>query len=120
MSKKILVVDDETPNRSVVSRFVNVCGYETYQADNGQTGLEIVLSQHPDMVITDINMPVMDGLELIRRLREDDLTKNTKIIVLSGRPENEQKSIDAGADAYISKPYNLSELKKTIHRYLGE
>jgi two-component system, OmpR family, KDP operon response regulator KdpE len=107
--KHILVVDDESQITRVLRTSLSSHGYDIRVANDGETALEIMKDWSPDMVITDLAMPNMDGLELCRRLR----TKTRiPIIVLSVRGEERTKvqALDAGADDYITKPFGMEEL----------
>ncbi len=107
--KHILVVDDESQITRVLRTSLSSHGYDIRVANDGETALEIMKDWSPDMVITDLAMPNMDGLELCRRLR----TKTQiPIIVLSVRGEERTKvqALDAGADDYVTKPFGIEEL----------
>ena len=107
--KHILVVDDESQITRVLRTSLSSHGYDIRVANDGETALEIMKDWSPDMVITDLAMPNMDGLELCRRLR----TKTQiPIIVLSVRGEERTKvqALDAGADDYVTKPFGMEEL----------
>src|ERR1700674_337573 len=107
--KHILVVDDESQITRVLRTSLSSHGYDIRVANDGETALEIMKDWSPDLVITDLAMPNMDGLELCRRLR----TKTQiPIIVLSVRDEERTKvqALDAGADDYVTKPFSVNEL----------
>src|SRR5438128_7347505 len=107
--KHILVVDDESQITRVLRTSLSSHGYDIRVANDGETALEIMKDWSPDLVITDLAMPNMDGLELCRRLR----TKTQiPIIVLSvkGEERSKVKALDAGADDYVTKPFGMSEL----------
>jgi two-component system KDP operon response regulator KdpE len=107
--KHILVVDDESQITRVLRTSLSSHGYDIRVANDGETALEIMKDWSPDMVITDLAMPNMDGLELCRRLR---LSTRIPIIVLSVRGEERTKvkALDAGADDYVTKPFGMEEL----------
>ncbi len=107
--KHILVVDDEPQITRVLRTSLSSHGYDIRAANDGETALEIMKDWSPDLVITDLAMPNMDGLELCRRLRAK--TK-IPIIVLSVRGEERTKvkALDAGADDYVTKPFGMEEL----------
>ncbi|MGA9528715.1 MAG: response regulator transcription factor [Terriglobales bacterium] len=115
--KHILVVDDETQITRVLRTSLSTHGYDIRVANDGETALEIMKDWAPDLVITDLAMPNMDGLELCRRLR----TKSeVPIIVLSVRGEERTKvkALDAGADDYITKPFGMEELLARVRANL--
>ena len=115
--KHILVVDDESQITRVLRTSLSSHGYDIRGANYGETALEIMKDWSPDMVITDVAMPNMDGLELCRRLR----TKTQiPIIVLSVRGEERTKvkALDAGADDYVTKPFGMEELLARVRANL--
>src|ERR1700681_1401430 len=107
--RRILVVDDESQITRVLRTSLSSQGYDIRVANDGETALEIMKDSTPDLVITDLFMPNMDGLELCRRVRA--VTK-IPIIVLSVRGEEKTKvqALDAGADDYVTKPFGIEEL----------
>ena len=115
--KRILVVDDEPQITRVLRTSLSSHGYDIRVANNGETALEIMKDWSPDLVITDLAMPNMDGLELCRRLR----TKaQIPILVLSVRGEERTKvkALDAGADDYVTKPFGIEELLARVRANL--
>ncbi|MBZ5657510.1 MAG: response regulator transcription factor [Acidobacteriia bacterium] len=115
--KHILVVDDESQITRVLRTSLSSHGYDIRVANDGETALEIMKDWAPDLVITDLAMPNMDGLELCRRLR----TKTQiPIIVLSVRGEERTKvkALDAGADDYVTKPFGMEELLARVRANL--
>jgi two-component system KDP operon response regulator KdpE len=115
--KHILVVDDESQITRVLRTSLSSHGYDIRVANDGETALEIMKDWTPDLVITDLAMPNMDGLELCRRLR----TKTqVPIIVLSVRGEERTKvkALDAGADDYVTKPFGMEELLARVRANL--
>jgi len=115
--KHILVVDDESQITRVLRTSLSSHGYDIRAANDGETALEIMKDWTPDLVITDLAMPNMDGLELCRRLR---LTTQVPIIVLSVRGEERTKvkALDAGADDYVTKPFGMEELLARVRANL--
>ena len=107
--RRILVVDDEPQITRVLRTSLSSQGYDIRVANDGETALEILKDWSPDLVITDLSMPRMDGLELCRRLRSKS---QMPILVLSVRGEERTKvqALDAGADDYVTKPFGMNEL----------
>lgn len=107
--RRILVVDDEPQITRVLRTSLTSQGYDIRVANDGETALEIMKDWTPDLVITDLSMPNMDGLELCRRIRSKS---QVPIIVLSVRGEEKTKvqALDAGADDYVTKPFGMEEL----------
>jgi two-component system KDP operon response regulator KdpE len=115
--RRILVVDDEHQITRVLRTSLSSQGYDLRVANDGETALEIMKDWTPDLVITDLSMPNMDGLELSRRIR----TKlHVPIIVLSVRGEERTKvqALDAGADDYVTKPFGMDELLARVRANL--
>jgi two-component system KDP operon response regulator KdpE len=115
--RKILVVDDETQITRVLRTSLSSHAYDVRVANDGETALEIMKDWTPDLVITDLSMPNMDGLELTRRLRA---TSKVPILVLSVRGEERTKvqALDAGADDYVTKPFSMVELLARVRASL--
>ena len=106
---RILVVDDEPQLTRVLRTGLKSRGYEVLAAEDGTTGLQLFREWHPDLVITDLSMPNMDGLELCRQIRA---TSQIPIIILSAKGEEKVKveALDVGADDYVTKPFGIDEL----------
>ncbi|RUS97500.1 hypothetical protein DSM106972_084480 [Dulcicalothrix desertica PCC 7102] len=117
---KILVVDDICENRSVLVNLLEPIGFELAEATNGQNGLAKAIEWKPNLMITDISMPLMDGYEMIQNLRTLPELQNLKIIVSSASvfEEDRQKSLDAGADDFLPKPIQAPELLEKLQKYL--
>jgi two-component system KDP operon response regulator KdpE len=115
--RRILVVDDESQITRVLRTSLSSQGYDIRVANDGETALEIMKDWTPDLVITDLSMPNMDGLELCRRLR---LSSKIPIIVLSVKGEERSKvqALDAGADDYVTKPFGIEELLARVRAHL--
>jgi len=107
--RRILIVDDEPQITRVLRTTLTSRGYELRVANDGESALEIMKDWTPDLVITDLGMPRMDGLELCRRIRT---ASQLPIIVLSVKGEERTKvqALDAGADDYVTKPFGMGEL----------
>jgi len=106
---KILVIDDESPIRKLLRMGLTTQGYEISEAPNGKRSLEL-LAQKPDLVILDLGLPDMEGLELLRMIRAQN--ENIPIVVLSSRGDEVGKvqALDLGADDYVTKPFGMEEL----------
>ena len=115
--KRILVVDDEPQITRVLRTSLAGSGYEVRTAEDGHAGLRTAREWQPDLLITDISMPNMDGIELSRQLRSES---NLPIIVLSVKGEEKTKveALDAGADDYVTKPFSMPELLARIRATL--
>jgi two-component system KDP operon response regulator KdpE len=106
---RVLVVDDAPPIRKFLRAALTAHGYEVFEAGSGQEALSAVTAQRPDLLILDLGLPDMEGLEVTRRLRE---WSNIPIIILSVREHEADKvaTLDAGADDYLTKPFGVGEL----------
>lgn len=106
---RILIVDDEAPFARALSIGLRARGYEVDWADRGETGLDRVTRDHPDLVVVDLGLPGIDGIDVIKALRA---WTEVPVIVLSARGEEASKveALDAGADDYVTKPFGMGEL----------
>ena len=107
--EKVLVIEDEKSISHFISTVLNNNGYEAMQARTGSEALSMITSHCPDLIILDLGLPDMDGVEVIRRIRS---WSNAPIIVISARSEDSDKidALDAGADDYLTKPFSVDEL----------
>jgi two-component system phosphate regulon response regulator PhoB len=120
----ILIVDDEAPIRDMITMALESEGFRCIQAANVQEGHIAVIDKKPDLVLLDWMMPGSSGIDLVKRLRKDDVTANLPIIMLTAKTleDNKIQGLDAGADDYITKPFSPRELisrVKAILRRLG-
>lgn len=113
MEPLILIVDDEKSIRSFLRVSIETQGYKCLEVENGGNALMLAASYNPDIVILDLGLPDMDGVEVIKKLRE---LSQTPIIVISARGHDREKveALDAGADDYLTKPFSVSELLARI------
>src|SRR5215510_8156462 len=107
--QRVLVVDDENAIRRYLHTALTAQGFAVFEAANGQETLNAVVENRPDVIILDLGLPDLDGIEVTRRLRE---WSNTPIIILSVREAEHDKiaALDAGADDYLTKPFGTGEL----------
>lgn len=121
MSKTILVVDDSTVMRMTVSSILNETGYVVVEAENGQVALDKAVASHVDLVICDVNMPVMDGLTFARLIKEQPQYRFLPIIMLTtvtGQSEMEAGKA-AGVKAWMVKPFDKAKLLGAVAKLLG-
>jgi two-component system chemotaxis response regulator CheY len=118
MSKRILTIDDSKTMRDMLLLTLADAGFEVLQAVDGQDGLDVLGKERVDVVITDINMPKMDGYEVIRNLRRDPVHKTTPILVLTTESDSDKRVIarDAGATGWMVKPFDPDRLVATIRK----
>jgi CheY-like chemotaxis protein len=112
----VLVIDDQDGNRSMLADMLEGLGFVTWEAIDGQSGLDSMRRDMPDLVITDIAMPGIDGLELMRRVRADPALRHVPIIAVSASisQAGEAASLDAGANDFLPKPINQPALLERI------
>ena len=115
-AERILVVDDDALVIRLVETTLRRGGYEVLVARDGGEGLDSAMGEHPDLIVTDIMMPVMDGFEFTRRVRTENTIKTTPIIMLSAKSEDEDiiKGLEIGADEYVTKPFSPRDLLARI------
>lgn len=120
MAAKILIVDDAQTVRMYLRAMLEEAGHEVLEARDGSEGWELAVSESPSLAFVDINMPVLDGYGLVRKLREDETTLAMPVIMCSteSKPIDEQQAYEAGANFYLRKPVN-KDLVTRIARILG-
>jgi two-component system chemotaxis response regulator CheY len=118
VSKVALVVDDSVTIRKLVSRSLQGAGFATVEAANGREGLDALERGPVTIIITDYNMPVMDGLEFVRGLRETEKHKFTPVIFLTTEIEGAKKAaaLAAGVTAWVVKPFSPEKILSVVHR----
>ncbi len=125
MSRVILVVDDSPTMRGMVSHALNEAGFETTEAENGKDALIKLTTMEvggakPDVIVTDINMPEMDGIELVREIRKLSAFKHVPVLVLTTDNTDEKKEVGraAGATGWLVKPFDSELILKVIRKVL--
>jgi two-component system cell cycle response regulator DivK len=120
MSKCILVVEDQEDNRQILRDLLGSSGYELAEARDGEEALKAVAARRPDLILMDIQLPVMDGYEATRRIKADPASRDIPIIVITSYAlsGDEGKARAAGGDDYVSKPYSPKVLLAKIREYL--
>lgn len=118
--KRILIVEDNDKNRLLVRDVLSYYGYEVIEARDGEKGLRMAKEHIPDLILMDMQMPVMDGFDAIKMLKNDPDTKHIKIIAVTSfaMKGDKEKIIQAGADDYIAKPVDTRELPRIIQGLL--
>lgn len=120
MAEKVLIIDDEEHIVELIKYNLEASGYTTLEAFNGVDGLKAAKQELPDLVLLDLMLPGIDGLEVCKRLRSDDKLKNIPIIMLTAKSEEIDKilGLELGADDYITKPFSVRELNARIKAVL--
>jgi two-component system cell cycle response regulator DivK len=118
--KRILVVEDNQINLALLKQLLEVHGYEVLETSGGWEAIDIARDQQPDLILMDIRLPDICGLEVTRLLKQDDQTKTIPIIAVTAlaTPEYEKKGLESGCDAYIAKPIALGNLLRTTESLL--
>jgi DNA-binding response OmpR family regulator len=121
MSKKVLIVDDEPSIIVAIQFLMEQSGYETIVAFSGEEAIEAVAKHHPDLVLLDIMLPVVDGFEVCQRVRENPEWKDIRIVLVTalGSEANAAKGMALGADAYIIKPFANADLIAKVKELLA-
>jgi two-component system, cell cycle response regulator DivK len=121
MSKRILVVEDQADSRRIIRDMLAATEYEVIEAENGEEALAAIAKQRPDLILMDVQLPIMDGYTATRRIKADPVLQSIPIIaVTSFALDGEEKIAKAaGCDDYVPKPYSPRELLAKIHQYLS-
>jgi len=120
MSSRILIVEDERPVREMVCFALTRAGFEFLEADNAHAAQNTITDHAPDLILLDWMLPDLSGIELARRLKRDDRTREIPIIMLTARTEEDDRvqGLEAGADDYVTKPFSPRELVARINAVL--
>ena len=119
--KRITVVDDDMDICTLVHHRLTTMGMEVDTYFDGESGLEAIMANPPDLAIIDVMMPKMNGLEVTRAIRGTEATKDLPVVIFSAlvRPEDHEAGLAAGADHYVIKPFNVSALGAFVDKVLG-
>ena len=121
MSKRILVVEDQEDNRQILRDLLGNAGYELIEAEDGEEAIAAVAKRRPDLILMDIQLPVMDGYDATRRIRTNPDLKSVPIIAVTSYAltGDEDKALAAGCNGYVSKPYSPRDLLAKVRSYLA-
>ena len=121
MSKCILVVEDQEDNRQILRDLLGSAGYDLTEAENGEEAIAAVARRRPDLILMDIQLPVMDGYEATRRIRTNPDLRSVPIIAVTSYAlaGDENKALAAGCDGYVTKPYSPRDLLAKVRAYLA-
>jgi DNA-binding response OmpR family regulator len=122
MPKQIILVEDTADLRSNIAELLIMEEYEVFEATNGAEAMNLLENIIPDMIITDLLMPTMDGFHLIKSIRADPKYKTISILVFSATPaqENEKKVLELGVDAFLTKPSTVEDLMNAVNKLIGK
>lgn len=120
MKKTILTVDDSMSVRKFIALSLKSGGYRVISAVDGMDALEILPKEKVDLVITDLNMPNVDGFELVRTIRQNAVYSDLPIIILSSLADAQyiERGMEAGANSYIVKPFNMKKIQYEVSKYI--
>jgi two-component system, cell cycle response regulator DivK len=118
----VLYIEDNPLNRRLVRKLLTAKGYQVLEAIDGSTGLEMVRAEKPNLVLLDINLPDIDGLELVKQLRTTPEIADIPVIALTANAMHgdRERCLAAGCDAYLAKPIARQELYNTLNRFITE
>ncbi len=118
-AKKLLIVDDQAGIRMLLMEVFGAEGYETFQAANGKEALALVREQMPDLVLLDMKIPGMDGLEILKKIKE--INRDIKVIMMTAYGELDiiKQATDLGALMHFTKPFDIDELRVAVNLQLG-
>lgn len=122
MRKRILIVEDNDLNLKLFRDLLTAHGYETIETREGMEAIVLTRSEQPDLILMDIQLPEISGLDVTRRLKAEDALRHIPIIAVTAfaMKDDEEKILSAGCQAYISKPISIVPFLNTVRRFLGE
>jgi len=125
MGFNVLIVDDSAAIRKIIKKTILISGFDVenfYEAGNGKEAFNILKDNWVDVVLTDIHMPEMGGITLLKKIREDDVLSSLPVIVISteGREQKMKEALNLGANGYIKKPFKPEDIKDILLKVMGE
>lgn len=122
MKKRILIVEDNDLNLKLFRDLLTAHGYDTIETKEGPEAILLTRSERPDLILMDIQLPEVSGLDVTRQLKSDDSIRSIPIIAVTAfaMKDDEEKILSAGCEAYISKPISIVPFLNTVRRFLGE
>lgn len=122
MSKRVLIVEDNELNMKLFHDLLEAHGYETVQTRNGLTALDLAREHHPDLILMDIQLPEVSGLEVTKWLKEDDELRSIPVIAVTAfaMKGDEERIRQGGCEAYLSKPISIARFIETVKTYLDD
>jgi two-component system cell cycle response regulator DivK len=121
MKQRILVIEDTEDNRQILRDLLSSAGYEIIEAMDGESGVSMAAKEIPDLILMDIQLPVIDGYEATRRLKADPATRHIPVVAVTSYAlvGDEAKAREAGCDGYVAKPFSPRHLLETVREFLG-
>lgn len=122
MKKRILIVEDNDLNLKLFRDLLTAHGYDTIETKEGLEAINLTRNEKPDLILMDIQLPEISGLDVTRRLKSEEAIRNIPIIAVTAfaMKDDEEKILSAGCEAYISKPISIVPFLNTVRRFLGE
>lgn len=122
MTKKILIVEDNDLNLKLFRDLLSAHGYDTLETKDGLEAIKLARSESPDLILMDIQLPEISGLDVTRRLKSEEAIRHIPIIAVTAfaMKDDEEKILAAGCEAYVSKPISIVPFLNTVRRFLGE
>ncbi|HYP25688.1 MAG TPA: response regulator [Blastocatellia bacterium] len=119
--EKILIIEDNRDSRDILSKLLRMSGYDVVSASDGETGYTAAADHLPDLIITDIHMPKVDGIEFVKRVREDVVLGRIPILVVTAFGGNmAREAVMAGADASVEKPFDFDKFLTTVVELISQ
>jgi CheY-like chemotaxis protein len=117
--KKVLIIEDNENNLYLMRKIVQKMGYNVIEARDGATGAELAITEEPTIILLDIQLPVMDGYSVMKKIRENEITKNVIIIIVSSyaMDGDKEKAFSAGCNEYVEKPIDPQSFIETLKKY---
>jgi len=120
LKNKVLIVDDKNGIRVLLMEVFNNEGYETFQAPNGKTALEIVRKEAPDLVLLDMKIPGMDGLDILKHIKNIDSSIKVIMMTAYGELDMIKEATELGAIMHFTKPFDIDEMRQAVQQQLSE
>jgi CheY-like chemotaxis protein len=120
-NRHVLVVEDNERNMKLVRDVLRATGYTTLEATTGEDAVELAQAHEPALVLMDVQLPGIDGLEALRRLRQDELTASIAVLAVTAQAMSgdRERFLEAGFDGYLSKPIDVAELIQVVEEHCG-
>lgn len=114
LSTTVLIIDDDPEVRLGTRVRLNAAGYKTLEAEDGLKGIAMAIEHEPDAILLDVRMPRMDGLTALKLMQNNDITRNTPVVMLSASHVDQTEALDSGAKYFLSKPYQGPQMLASV------
>ena len=121
LGKRVLIVEDNEKNMKLVRDVLQATGYSTLEATTGEEAVELALSQSPALVLMDVQLPGIDGVEALERMRQNERTASIPVLALTAQAMSgdRERFLEAGFDGYLAKPVDVGELIEAVREHCG-